>query len=66
LKEPIYWEKDFMADLVFMIALKEESKEYLFWLNKLVLDKATIQKLRESKTYREMKRIIISFTNYVM
>ncbi|MGB9779574.1 sigma 54-interacting transcriptional regulator [Caldanaerobacter sp.] len=64
LKEPIYWEKDLMADLVFMIALKEDSKEYLSWLNKLVLNKKIIQKLKRTKTSTEIKKIIISFTNH--
>jgi len=64
LKEPIYWEKDLMADLVFMIALKEESNNYLSWLNKLVLNKEIVQKLKKTKTSMEIKKIIVNFTNH--
>jgi mannitol/fructose-specific phosphotransferase system IIA component (Ntr-type) len=58
LKEPIYWEKDLMADLVFMIALKEESKEYFMYLYHVLTDQNSINKLKESLNADEVREIL--------
>ncbi|AAM23481.1 transcriptional regulatory protein LevR/transcriptional regulator with AAA-type ATPase domain [Caldanaerobacter subterraneus subsp. tengcongensis MB4] len=60
LKEPIYWEKDLMADLVFMIALKEESKEYFMYLYHVLTDQNSINKLKGARNPDEVREILTS------
>ncbi|ERM92636.1 transcriptional regulator [Caldanaerobacter subterraneus subsp. yonseiensis KB-1] len=60
LKEPIYWEKDLMADLAFMIALKEESKEYFMYLYHVLTDQNSINKLKGARNPDEVREILTS------
>lgn len=62
LKEPIYWEGEFKADLVFMIALKEDSKDYMFYLYKVMTDEKIIDALKRAKSPTQIKDIILKNT----
>lgn len=62
LKEPIYWEGDFKTDLIFMLALKEDAKDYMLDLYKVLSNEEILKDLKEAKSSRDIKEIIIRNT----
>ncbi|SNX53475.1 sigma 54-interacting transcriptional regulator [Thermoanaerobacterium sp. RBIITD] len=62
LKEPIFWEGDLETDLIFMIALKEDSKDYMLDLYKVLTDENIVKALREAKNTAQIKEIILKNT----
>ncbi|MEG6566559.1 sigma 54-interacting transcriptional regulator [Thermoanaerobacterium saccharolyticum] len=62
LKEPIYWEGDFKTDLIFMLALKEDAKDYMLDLYKVLSNEAILKDLEKAKSKEEIKEIIIRNT----
>ncbi|MDI3529391.1 MAG: hypothetical protein PWQ23_1210 [Thermoanaerobacter sp.] len=62
LKKPICWEGDLETDLIFMIALKEDSKDYMIDLYKVLTDENTVKALREAKSATRIKEIILKNT----
>ncbi|OXT05987.1 transcriptional regulator [Thermoanaerobacterium thermosaccharolyticum] len=62
LKEPIYWEGDFKTDLIFMLALKEDAKDYMLDLYKVLSNEAILKDLEKAKSSREIKEIILRNT----
>ena len=62
LKKFIPWEQDLKTDLIFLMALKEDSKGYIYDLYKVLRDKEIIDKLRKARNSAEMKEIILENT----
>lgn len=62
LKRPIYWEDNMKADLIFMIAIREDSKDYMYDLYKVLKNKNIMNALRTAENSREMKEIILKST----
>lgn len=62
LKEPIYWEGDFKTDLIFMLALKEDAKDYMLDLYKVLSNEKILKDLKEAKSKEEIKEIIMRNT----
>lgn len=58
LMKPIRWEGNLETDLIFMIAINENSKDCLIDLFKAITNKDTINKLKEAKSKEEIKEII--------
>jgi transcriptional regulatory protein LevR len=59
LSKPIYWEGDFKTDLVFLIAFKEDSKDYMYNLYKVLKNENVMNALRTAKNPVEIKDIIL-------
>ena len=62
LNSPIYWKEDVKIDLVFMIALKEDSKEYILDLYKILKKKNIVEELRKAKSATQIEEIIFKNT----
>lgn len=62
LSKPIEWEKGLQIDVVFLIALKDDGKDYFRGLNKLVLNEAAMTLIRRSTNPSEIRSIIINNT----
>lgn len=62
LDEPVYWEGKFEADLIFLIALKEDSRNYMVDLYKVLKEKDNINALRKAKSVKKIKQIILKNT----
>ncbi|ABY95705.1 MULTISPECIES: sigma 54-interacting transcriptional regulator [Thermoanaerobacter] len=62
LKKPIFWEGELKADLVFMIALKEDSKDYMLDLYKVMTDEKIVNALKGAKSPVQIKEIILKNT----
>jgi transcriptional regulatory protein LevR len=62
LVKPIEWEKGIKIDVVFLIALKEDGKDYFRVLNKLVLNETAMKLIRKSMNPSEIRDIIINNT----
>lgn len=62
LKRPIYWEDGMKADLIFLIAMREDSKDYMYDLYKVLKDKNIMNALRIAESTAEMKKIILRGT----
>lgn len=64
LKQPIIWEGEFKTDLIFMIALKEDSKDYFMHLYQFLTDEKNINAVKYAKNSYEIKEIIIKSTKH--
>lgn len=62
LSKPIKWENELEVDVVFLIALKEDSKDYFRSLNTLISNKAVMTLMRQSTNGNEIRNIIIDNT----
>lgn len=62
LKEPVAWSEDKEADIVFMLALKDDSKEILDGLFNVVNDDDLINKLRSFEKSDEVKKALLEYT----
>lgn len=62
LKKPILWEKDLKINIIFLIALKEDSKDYMYDLYKVLKDQDIIYALKSAKSTLEIKTIILANT----
>lgn len=65
LKNPIYWEGEKKVDLIFMIALKEDSKEYMLDLYKILNNENMIKAIRTAESPRGIRDIILKNTNTI-
>lgn len=62
LKRPIYWEDGMKVDLIFMIAIREDSKDYMYDLYKVLKNENIMKALRAAESAAEMKKIILQST----
>ncbi|TDT63604.1 sigma 54-interacting transcriptional regulator [Fonticella tunisiensis] len=62
LKKPIQWEEELQTDLIFLIALKEDSKNYIHNLYKIFKNENSINALRTAESTEEIKKILLSNT----
>ncbi|AEF16985.1 PTS system transcriptional activator [Thermoanaerobacterium xylanolyticum LX-11] len=62
LKKTICWEGDLETDLIFMIALKEDSKDYMLDLYKVMTDEKIVNELKTAKDSAQIKDIILKYT----
>jgi transcriptional regulator with AAA-type ATPase domain/transcriptional regulatory protein LevR len=61
LKEPVAWSADKGSDIVFMLALKEDSKEILNELFNVINDEDFIYKLMRLKNGNEIKKALLEY-----
>ncbi len=62
LERPICWEDGMKVDLIFMIAMKEDSKVYMYDLYKVLKNENIMNALRTAKSPVEMEKIILKST----
>lgn len=63
LSKPIEWEKGIEVDIIFLIALKDDAKEYFKGLNTLIKNESVMGLIRQSTNAKEIRNIIINNTN---
>ncbi|WP_055669665.1 sigma 54-interacting transcriptional regulator [Desnuesiella massiliensis] len=62
LANPINWDGTNNVDLIFLIALEENSKEYLEQLYKIISSRDALQSLRDAKDKEEFMKILFKST----
>lgn len=64
LSEPIEWETGMKIDLVFLIALKDEGKDYFRSLNSIISNDTVMKLIRESSNESDIRNLIINNTKW--
>jgi transcriptional regulator with AAA-type ATPase domain/transcriptional regulatory protein LevR len=62
LKKPVHWEENLETDLIFLIALKEDAKDYIYDLYKTLKDESSLNALKSAGSAAEIRKILISNT----
>lgn len=62
LSKPIEWETGIEIDVVFLIALKDDSKDYFRSLNSLISNETVMKLIRESSNVSEIRNLILNNT----
>lgn len=62
LPNPIFWEGEFETDLVFMIALKEDSKDYFMSLYEAISDEQILKAIKQANNPGEIRGLILKNT----
>ena len=65
LDKPVIWDGANMADIVFLLALNENSKKYFEQLYKIISDENTVNTIRNAKTKEEILKILCKNTEPV-
>ena len=63
--KPVIWDGANMADIVFLLALNENSKKYFEQLYKIISDENTVNTIRNAKTKEEILKILCKNTEPV-
>lgn len=59
LERPVLWENNFMVDLVFLLALREDDQKYVNAFYRILSNKDTLSKLKAAKTPAECLTVMI-------
>lgn len=63
LERPVLWEHNFMVDLVFLLALRENDQKYIDAFYHIITDKKDLQHLKEAESPSEMYAILAKKQN---
>ena len=65
LDKPVIWDGINMADIVLLLALKEDSKKYFEQLYKMISNESIVNSIRNAKTKEEILKILCKITEPV-
>lgn len=59
LAKKIVWSENYEVDLIFLIALKDDSKKYFEQLYKIIMEESVLNKIKSSTSKEEILEILL-------